>query len=572
MFVVTVSSQRHFGFGAMCPIPIFGSECWGFDSLRAYCEALVKTKCFCGGFCIFVDGIWLVAVNVGKVFLVGGGPGDPGLLTLRGAECLKLADLVLYDGLVNPQLLRHTTANAIRTCRVFGAGEKYLDQAEINQELIEAAQSGKVVVRLKGGDPFIFGRGSEEAAALADAGIPFEVVPGVTAAIAAGEYAGISFTHREYSSAVAFITGHEDPSKPTSVLEYASLANFPGTLVFYMGLNRLPTIVESLIQAGKNCETPVAVVSQASLPQQQTVSGTLSTIVQSVASAGLRPPSLIIVGECVKHRERIAWFEQRPLFGRRIGITRADEQADPQIKQIFELGAEPVLMPSLQFDPPETWATVDETLSQVHEFDWLIFTSANGVRAFFERLWKLGRDMRSLGQAQLATIGPATAEALREYHLQADLIPETYSAEGLATALRPAVSGKRVLWVRADRGRDVLSKELSAAGATFHELVVYRHKDITEWPPNVVQRLVAGQLDWICVSSPAIAKNVARLIPEAARQHIGQSLRIATISPLTSAACREVGMIVSAEATEHTFNGILSAIVNVEQNAASRVS
>ena len=508
------------------------------------------------------------ASNVGKVYLVGGGPGDPGLMTVRGVECLSVADLVLYDGLVNPLVLRYSSSRAIRTCRIIDGGERQLNQSEINQQLIDAAKSGKVVVRLKGGDPFIFGRGSEEAAALADAGIPFEVVPGVTAAVAAGEYTGISFTHRERASAVAFITGHEDPTKRCAKIDYTSLARFSGTLVFYMGLHRLSQIAESLIVAGKSCETPVAVISRASLPQQRTISGTLQTIAQRVVCAGLRPPSVIVVGECVLHRERIAWFEKRPLFGRRIGITRADAQADPQIRQILELGAEPILMPTLEIHPPATWEAVDEALGQLDKFDWIIFTSVNGVHAFFERLWILGRDLRSLGQAKIAVIGPATAEALREFRLRADLIPEVYRAEDLAFALCSVVRGLQVLWVRADRGRDVLSQKLSASGAVLHEIVVYKHQDLTEWPGNVVQMLVEGQLDWIGVSSPAIAKNVARLIPEAARPHVGHSIRVAAISPVTSAACREVGLAVSAEASEYTWNGILSAIVEVEQSAA----
>src|SRR5712691_140129 len=364
-----------------------------------------------------------VTPNLGIVYLVGAGPGDPGLLTLRGLECLRRADVVLYDGLVNPALLRHTPAQAIRTCRVSEGGERHLDQPEINQRLIAAARAGQVVVRLKGGDPFVFGRGSEEAAALADAGIAFEVVPGVTAAVAAGEYAGISLTHREHASAVAFITGHEDPAKGASHLDYASLAGFSGTLVFYMGLHRLSQIAESLIAAGKSSETPVAVISQATLPRQRTVTGTLQTISEQVASAHLRPPSLIVVGECVRQRERIAWFEQRPLFGRRIGVTRADEQADPQLGRILELGAEPVLMPTLHIDPPERWDSVDEVLGRPSDFDWIVFTSVNGVRTFFERLWALGRDTRSLGQARLAAIGPSTADALQEFRLRADLMP-----------------------------------------------------------------------------------------------------------------------------------------------------
>jgi len=511
-----------------------------------------------------------VSVSVGKVYLVGAGPGDPGLLTLRGLECLRRADVVLYDGLVNPILLRHSKAKAERTCRVSAGDERHLDQDEINQRLVAAAMLGKIVVRLKGGDPFVFGRGSEEAAALARAGIPFEVVPGVTAAVAAGEYAGFSVTHRDHASAVAFITGHEDPTKDSPSLDYKVLAAFPGTLVFYMGWHRLKAIADSLITAGKSVCTPVAVISHASWPSQQTVVASLETIADQVASAGLRPPSLIVVGECVQQREQLAWFEKRPLFGRRIGVSRADEQADSQIERIFELGAEPVLMPTLEIDPPESWGAIDDVLRRIGEFDWIVFTSANGVRALLGRMWELGGDARKLARAKLAAIGPSTAAALTEFQLRVDVVPESYRAEHLAVALCPQVSGQRVLWARANRVREVLRTELTAAGARLEEIVVYQHRDVAAWPDDVNQRLIAGKLDWIGVSSPAIARNVARLIPEAARSQLGEHIRIATISPVTSAACQEAGLPISAEATEHTWEGILSAIQRVEQGETQR--
>jgi uroporphyrinogen III methyltransferase/synthase len=505
-----------------------------------------------------------VMASVGKVYLVGAGPGDPGLLTLRGLECLRRADLVLYDGLVNPILLRHTQAKAERTCRVSQGLERRLDQQEINQRLISAACAGRTVVRLKGGDPFVFGRGSEEAAALAEAGIPFEVVPGVTAAVAAGEYAGFSLTHREHSSAVAFITGHEDPTKESPSLDYQVLAQFPGTLVFYMGWHRLAQIAAALTAAGKSAKTPVAVISRATWPSQVTVTGSLETIAADVESAGLRPPSLIVVGDCVRQRDQIAWFEKRPLFGRSIGITRADEQADETLSLIAELGAEPVLMPTLELQPPESWTSVDNTCQRIGEFDWIVFTSSNGVRALFRRIWELGGDLRWLKGAQIAAIGASTAATLNEHQLRADVVPDNFRAEELAVALGGRVAGQKVLWVRADRARDVLRTELTAAGAWLEEIVVYRHHDVDAWSPEIQQRLVAGNLDWIGVSSPAIARNVWRLMPDAARSKVGQEIRIASISPVTSAACREIGLPVSAEAVEFTWKGIVAAIQNAE--------
>jgi len=498
--------------------------------------------------------------DAGTVYLVGAGPGDPGLLTLRGLECLQRADLVLYDGLANPLLLRHSSAYAERTSRAQGPDGRRLDQDQINQRMIDAARAGQTVVRLKGGDPFIFGRGSEEAAALSAAGIPFEVVPGITAATAAGEYAGISYTHRERASAVAFITGHEDPAKPESSLDYSALAAFPGTLVFYMGLHRLSAIVDALISAGKASDTPASVVCRASTPFQRTVSSRLDELPAATERAQLSPPSLIVVGECVRQRETIAWFERRPLFGMRIGITRPVDQAEPAIRQVLELGAEPVLLPTIRIGPVDDWSVVDATIQRLHEYDWIVFTSANGVRSLLRRTWDIGADVRRLGGVQLAAIGPATAEALREFHLRADLIPDEFRAEALADRLRPHVDGRSVLWARASRGRDVLQKEIRAAGAQIEELVVYKNTDVEEFPAQERQLLEEGAVDWVGLGSPSIARNFAALLPPAARSRIGKGLSLASISPVTSAAAREANLEIHAEAAEYTWPGILRAI------------
>lgn len=506
----------------------------------------------------------------GKVYLVGGGPGDPGLLSLKGRECLAKADVVLYDGLVNPLLLRHTEAHAERTCRSMGPDGRVLNQEQINARLIADAQAGKTVVRLKGGDPFIFGRGSEEAAALAEAGIPFEVVPGVTAAVAAGEYAGISLTHRQHASAVAFITGHEDPTKPGSSIDYPNLAAFSGTLVFYMGLHRLPQIVESLIHSGKPADTPACVISRASTPLQRTVTAPLKDLPHAVAEAKLHAPSLIIVGECVTQREKISWFEHRPLFGQSIAITRPVHQADSAISQALELGAQPVLLPTIEILPPEDWAAVDQTLAQLSDYDWLIFTSANGVESLLRRLWSLGQDARSLGHLKIAAIGPATAETLHQFHLRADVVPDTFRAEALADALKPLVAGQRVLWAGANRGRDVLPTELEVAGAQVEKLVVYQNRDASEVPADTRELLEAGEVDWIALSSPSIARNLASLIGPTAMAHLGERTCIVTISPVTTAAAQEVGLPIHAEATEYTWNGLFEAIIRQRSETASR--
>ena len=505
----------------------------------------------------------------GKVYLVGAGPGDPGLITLKGLECLARADLVLYDGLVNPLILLGSTARTERTNRTDGPSGRRIDQDEINQRLIDAAREGQTVVRLKGGDPFVFGRGGEEAAALAKAGIPFEVVPGVTAAVATSAYAGISLTHRDLASAVAFVTGHEDPEKPSTMLDYNSLAQFPGTLVFYMGLDRLSKIAQALIAAGKPPATPTAVVSRGTTPAQKTICGALSEIAGKAHDAGLHAPSTIIIGDCVRQRDSIAWFETKALFAKRIVVTRPAAQAAGVVSRLLEMGAQPILAPTIEICPPDGWSEVDRVLGRITDFDWIAFTSVNGVSFFFKRLWETGRDLRLVGRAKLAAIGEGTADALTRFHLRADLVPDAYRAEALAEALKPHVSGKNVLWVRASRGRDVLPTELRAAGARLEEVVVYRNIDVESLDAAVIENIEKGQIDWVCLSSPSIARAFHRLLSPAARDQLGNSVRVASISPVTSAAAREVGMPVDAEATTYTWGGLIAAVVAYESGVAA---
>ena len=500
----------------------------------------------------------------GKVYLVGAGPGDPGLLTVKGLRCLQQADVVLYDGLVNPLLLRLTSAQVERTSRIKSNADRIGGQDEINRRLIEEASAGKTVVRLKGGDPFIFGRGSEEAAALAAASIDFEVVPGVTAAVAAGEYSGLSFTHRDYASAVAFVTAHEDPAKDHPALDYAVIARFPGTLVFYMGLHRLESLVDALLRGGKPATTPACVVSSATNPSQRTIAAPLGQLAEAVRAADLHPPSIIVVGECVSRREAIAWFEKRPLFGCRIGITRPVAQAGPVIDRVLQLGAEPVLLPTIQILPPDDWKPIDVALARLREFDWLVFTSVNGVDALLGRLWDFGRDVRRLGTVRIAAIGPATGESLRRFGLRPDLVPRAYRAESLAEELRPHVSGKHVLWARADRGRDVLPDELAKAGAVVEQLIVYRNVDATSLPQVELSRLEQGELDWIALGSPSIARSLRTLCTQAALDQLGRRTRLASISPVTTARAREIGLTIAAEATDYTWDGLLDAILRAE--------
>lgn len=498
----------------------------------------------------------------GKVYLVGAGPGDPGLLTLRGAECLKESDLVLYDGLVNPLLLRLTRGVCERTARARREGVSIVTQHEINDRLIAEARAGKVVTRLKGGDPYIFGRGSEEAAALASAGVPFEVVPGVTAATGAGEYAGFSFTHRDISSAVAFVTGHEDPSRDESRLDYPSLARFPGTLVFYMGLKQLPEICRQLRQAGMISSTPAAVVCHASLPSQLVVEGTLETLPDLARLASLKPPSLIVVGQCVTQRSQLNWFEHLPLFGLSIGITRPEDQADDIANLVVRLGGEPILMPMIEVGPvpQSSVAVIQEVLQRVADFDWLIFTSVNGVSEFFRHLFETGRDVRSLGAARLAAIGTSTAERLRSFGLIADLIPAQFRSEALAAELASIASCRKVLWIRATRGRNVLPETLTAAGVQVEQLAVYDNRDVSELSPEIVSRIKNQSLDWIGLSSPSIARRFADLLQTAGVAPAELQTKLVSISPVTTSTVTACGFNISAEATTQTWAGMIEAI------------
>ena len=508
----------------------------------------------------------------GRVWLAGAGPGDPGLITVRAAEVLGQADQVLYDGLVNPLLLRLARGRCERTSRIRREGAAIVPQEEINRRLIEAARQGLNVVRLKGGDPCIFGRGGEEAEALRQAGIAFEIIPGITAATAAAEYAGISFTDRHASSAVAFVTAHEDPLREGSRLCFRALAQFPGTLVFYMGLNRVSELCLRLQEHGLAGETAAAVICRATLPSQQLVTGTLGTLPDLVAAAGLQPPSLVVVGDCVQQRRGLSWYEQLPLFGLSIGVPRAEDQASGVLEQIVRGGGEPVPMPLLAIEPiGEAEAErVRGRLADLTGVDWLIFTSGNGVREFFRHLRLAGRDVRALGGVRVACVGSSTAASLAERGVVADLVPEKFRAESLVEALAGQVSGRRVVWVRGSRGRDVLPVQLSAAGAEVEQLVVYRNEDAAGLSAEVLERVRGGRLDWICLSSPAMARRLAELLREAGLWPLPGTTRLATISQLTTAAAAESGLEVAAEAVESTWQGLLAALhfVNSSSNSA----
>ncbi len=498
----------------------------------------------------------------GKVYLVGAGPGAPGLLTLRGRDVLGLADVVVYDHLANARLLDHApnSAEFVRAGKSIGHCE--LTQEQIQDVLIDRATAGKTVVRLKGGDPFVFGRGAEEVEALVAAGIPFEVVPGVTAGVGATAFAGLPVTHRDCASGVAFVTGHGDPESPNGRLDWAALAKFPGTLVFYMGVTRLAAICRTLIRHGMPADTPAATVRWGSLPAQQTITSTLEHLPDDALYKGLGPPALLVVGPIVAKRDIQSWYEKLPLFGQRIVVTRPEGESDRSASILEALGAEVLVAPTVQILPIDDWAPVDQAIDRISTYDWLVFTSGNGVRAFLDRLPATGRDLRALGRTKLAAIGPATAEALASFRLTADLVPPSYRSEDLADELLSRIGpDSRILLARADRGRTILKDRLKAV-AEVDQVAVYRNADAESLPEEIAARIDEGSVDWITLTSSAITERLHGLISENGRARIASgAIRLASISPVTSAAARRLGWDVSAEAEAFTWDGVVRAII-----------
>lgn len=501
-----------------------------------------------------------------NVFLVGAGPGSPGLLTIRAAELLARADLVLYDQLVPERLLELAPAAAQKVCVRDLPGQHPDKYPHIQNLLIDAARAGKTVVRLKGGDPLIFGRGGEETEALRTAGVGYEIVPGVTAAAAAGAFLEIPLTHRRYASAIALVTGHELPNKPGNRLDWKALAAFPGTLAIYMGIARLPVIVGELLRHGKSPDTPAGIVERASRGDQRSVFARLADLEKSRRDAGLEAPGLILVGEAVAHRPPHAWSEVRPLFGRRVLVTRPAHQAAGMVRKLEHLGAVVSRLSPVGIREPADFGPLDRALGQLREgeWDWLVFTSANGVHAALNRLDALGRDLRDLGRVRLAAIGPKTAAALREYRLRADVVPaEAFSSEGLAAALAPHVNGQRVLLARANRGRELLREELAKV-ATVEQVTVYDQVDRVPADDPVFDALRRGEIRYVTLTSSNIARGVLGAFDETIRGRVERrEIRLVAISPETGKAVRELGYPVEAEADVFTEDGLIDAVVRL---------
>ncbi len=498
----------------------------------------------------------------GKVFLVGAGPGAVDLITMRGAEILSRAQVVVYDSLVNPGLLRLAPASAeLIHAGKRGGAHKDLEQSEINAMLIAHARKGMAVVRLKGGDPFIFGRGGEEAEALAAAGIAFEVVPGVTSAIAAPAFAGIPLTHREHGSFVAFVTGHEDASKGAASVpwdELARAANPRGTLVILMATARLRGVLKRLADAGLPATTPAAAIQWGTVASQKTVVSTLATLADEVERAQLGAPAVVVVGQCADLREHLKWAERMPLFGRRIVVTRAGEKVSNFARELRALGAEVVEFPTIATVAPDSYATMDKSIAGLDAFDWIIFTSATGVEAFIGRLKTLQKDIRAMGSARLAAIGPATAAALKEYALLVDAMPAVYRGEAIVEAIGAArIRGARILIPRAQIAREALPRMLREKGAA-EVVVAPAYKTVTPSGAafdRIRQALSVSGYDLIAFTSSSTAANLVEIV---GKPRLGT--KAAAIGPITAATASELGFEIVAMPREYTIAGLVAAI------------
>jgi len=500
----------------------------------------------------------------GKVFLVGAGPGDPGLLTLRGRECLSRAHVVVYDYLANPRLVQYAPEGA--ECIYVGkkGGCHTMSQEEIGFLIVEKAKQGKVVVRLKGGDPFIFGRGGEEAEELFRAGIEFEVVPGVTSAVAVPAYAGIPLTHREFNSTVAFVTGHEDPTKEKTDIAWDKLSTAAGTLVFLMGVGNLETIAERLMMYGRLPDTPVAVIRKGTLAVQETLVGTLETIGALAKEKQIAPPAIIVVGEVVRLREMLNWFETKPLFGRRIIVTRAREQASEFMERLSDLGADCVEFPTIQVVPPDTWEPLDQGIEQLSGYQWVIFTSVNGVNFFLERLGELGKDVRDLKGIKIGAIGPKTAQAWERMGIRPDLVPDEYRAEAVIARLqKEGIQDLRILIPRAKKAREILPDELRKAGAVVDVVPAYRTVMPEQRSREVAGLLEDGLVDMVTFTSSSTVSNFVEMLgPQ--RQEVKawmERLAVACIGPVTEKTARDHGFQVHVVPREYTIEALTQNIV-----------
>jgi uroporphyrinogen III methyltransferase/synthase len=497
-------------------------------------------------------------LKAGTVYLVGAGPGDPGLITLKGAECLAQADVIIYDHLLSEDLLDMASPGTERIYAGKASSRHALEQDEINMLLVDRAKRGKTVVRLKGGDSFVFGRGGEEAEALAGQRIPYEIVPGVSAAVAAPAYAGIPVTHRRMASSFAVITGHEDPRKGISSIAWEKLATGVDTLVFLMGMQNLPEIMARLKKHGRPPGTPVAVIKDATTPRQKTVTGNLDNIASRVKKLGLGPPAVIVVGEVAGLRKKLRWFDNRPLSGRRILITRSRQQAGALSKLLRQRGAQPIEMPVIDIRPVTDFTRLDRAISQLNRYQWAVFTSINGVEAFFSRLNYLGMDTRSLGSAKIAAIGPATVAALAQRGIKPEYYPAEYTSEDLLAGFNKMfIAGQRFLLPRADIADKDLTRGIRRMGGIVHDIACY-HTAPAAATSNAAGILMTGEIDMVTFASSSTVINLVRALKS--KRSLLSQIKIACIGPKTAEAALKAGLKVDLVAGTHTIPGLVSAI------------
>jgi len=503
----------------------------------------------------------------GLAVLVGAGPGEAGLITVEGRQWLARAEVVLYDRLAAADLLKACPTGTERIYVGKEPGAPARTQGDICSLLVEHCRAGKLVVRLKGGDPLIFGRGGEEADALAEAGLPYRIVPGITAGIAAGACAGIPLTDRRVASTVTFVTGHEDPAKDESAIDYDALARLH-TLVFYMGVGNLPSIAEKLIAAGRDGETPVAVVQNAARPGQRTLVATLATVAEEARSADIRPPAVVIVGQAARFRERLGWMEKLPLWGRTVLVTRTRRQASRLSARLVELGANALECPTIEIRPPDDWYPLDDALDRLDDFDWLVLTSPNGAHGVVSRMRKLGLDGRCLAGIRIAAVGPATADVLRRSFIEPDLLPERFTTTALGEALTAELAGAhcRCLLARADIATPDLPNLLLDAGAEVEEVTAYRTVPPDALPEEALEALHSGTADWITFTSSSTVDNFMSLL--AGEGLSLEGIRLASIGPVTSRTLGHHGLTPDAEADRHTIDGLIDALLATVQNEA----
>ncbi|MCP2520113.1 uroporphyrinogen-III C-methyltransferase [Candidatus Aminicenantes bacterium AC-708-M15] len=497
-------------------------------------------------------------MNKGKVYLIGAGPGDPELISIKGLKYLKRADVVIYDNLVNKKLLKNVKNGAEIIYVGKESGHHTLDQEEINKLLIKKAKEGKVVVRLKGGDPFIFGRGGEEALALSENNIEFEIIPGITAATAVPAYAGIPVTHREITSTLAFITGHETPLKEKSHIDWSKISTGIGTLVFFMGIKNLKNIINNLIRHGRDENTPVAIIRWGTLPEQKVITGNLKNIVQIAEKENIKPPAIIIVGDVVKLRDKLNWYESKPLFGKKIVVTRSRSQASKLVELLEEYGAKTIEIPTIRFEYLEESYSLTTAINQIKKFDWLIFTSINGVKSFFKRFFSLKKDIRELANIKIATIGPATKNEIESLYIKVDFQPSKYFAECFVEEFikKNNIKNKNILLIHADKARDYIEKELVKFGANVTSVIGYRTLSENLESSKICEILEQGEIDWVTFTSSTTVKNFFNIYKGQKR------FKIASIGPITSKTIKEFGFSPDVEAEEYTIPGLVKAILN----------